>query len=178
VTEAKVEQGFEDLVRRDVVGEAEEGEAATLRTDENVREWYETLKRMKQDAERDLAEVKSSVKRSPRSSPLYGKADELGLEICWINDALSEARERVKDLNVREAAAKAKRPLRAVPAPPPSPEPIVLTDDAQLRGDLRAAQRMMRRCFDFLRDDSNVTFRAMDKRDALLADLRREVRGL
>jgi excisionase family DNA binding protein len=46
-----------------------------------------------------------------------------------------------------------------------------------LRADLRASQRMMRRAYDFLVLDGNVTFAAMDARDALVHDLRRELRG-
>ncbi len=170
-----------DLVYRDVIGEAIDEEAAILRRDENVRKWYATLKLMRQETERDLAEVKRSAKLTARKTPLYGRADELGLEISWINASLSEARELVKDLNVRETAAKAKKKTTPPPEPSPPPplpsDPVIITDDAQLRADLRAAQRMMRRCFDFMRDDANVTFRAMDARDALMQDLARELRG-
>jgi hypothetical protein len=172
---------FRGAVYRDVVGEGSDEESAMLRTDQNVRKWYAQLKVLRQQKEHEHAEAKKAAKHTHRKAPLHDRADELGLEISWVNATLSEARDLVKDLNIRETAAKAKR-VKVASSPTPSvtippAETVVITDDAQLRGDLRAAQRMMRRCFDFLVLDSNITFIAMDNRDALVADLRRELRG-
>jgi hypothetical protein len=147
-------------------------EAAILRTDENVRAWYAALKNLRQEAERELAEVRKRKKLTHRKDQCGTREEEIGLEIFHLNTALGEAKGLVKDLNVRETAAKAKAPPAALAPPPPKD-----ASEALLRGDLRASRRLMRRCFDFLIDDGNVTFKAMEVRDGLVEDLRRELRG-
>ena len=46
-----------------------------------------------------------------------------------------------------------------------------------LRAELRGARRALRKSYDFLREDPNIAFRALEKRDALLKDVEREIRG-
>ena len=46
-----------------------------------------------------------------------------------------------------------------------------------LRSDLRAAQRLLRRSYDFLVDGENVTFKGEDKASDLARDVGRALRG-
>ncbi len=52
-------QNLTDLVRRDVIGEATDEEEAMLRSDDHVRQWYAELKLLRQETEREPAEVVS-----------------------------------------------------------------------------------------------------------------------
>lgn len=47
-----------------------------------------------------------------------------------------------------------------------------------LRAELNGKKRAIRRLHDFLIDDSNITFKAQDARDALLRDIGPELKGL
>ncbi len=69
-----------------------------------------------------------------------------------------------------------------------SPDKLILPGDKEktteeeyaetiLRAELRGARRALRRSYDFLRDDSNISLRNLDKRDALLPELERELKG-
>ncbi len=49
--------------------------------------------------------------------------------------------------------------------------------EAYLRAELRGARRALRRSYDFLRDDSNISLRNLGKRDALLPEIERELKG-
>lgn len=51
------------------------------------------------------------------------------------------------------------------------------TVDEFLRAELRGARRTLRQAYDFLREDPNIAFKALDKRDAVLSDVEREIRG-
>lgn len=46
-----------------------------------------------------------------------------------------------------------------------------------LRAELRGARRALRKAYDFLRDDPNIALKALDKRDAIMGDIERELRG-
>lgn len=56
-------------------------------------------------------------------------------------------------------------------------ESRILLDDG-LRAELRGARRALKKAYDFIREDPNVSLRALDKRDAILPDIERELRGL
>lgn len=58
-------------------------------------------------------------------------------------------------------------------AKPTEEEPL----EVQLRAELRGARRALKRSYDFLREDPNIAFRALEKRDALLGDVEKELRG-
>lgn len=47
-----------------------------------------------------------------------------------------------------------------------------------LRSELRGSRRALKKVHDFLIDDSNITFKAQDARDALLRDIGPEMKGL
>jgi transcriptional regulator with XRE-family HTH domain len=47
-----------------------------------------------------------------------------------------------------------------------------------LRAELRGARRALGKAHDFMLDDSNITFKAQDARDALLPDIQRELKGV
>ncbi len=49
--------------------------------------------------------------------------------------------------------------------------------ESLLRAELRGARRALRRSYDFLRDDSNISLRNLEKRDALLPEIERELKG-
>jgi len=89
----------------------------------------------------------------------YGtSADEIASLIETLGGALTEVGNLVYKLDIKE------------------PE---TGTEALLRGDLRASRRVLRRCFEFIRDDSNIVFRAQDdgSRDGLLKDVEQELRG-
>ena len=111
-----------ELALKDVIGKATDEESAWLCSDARVREWYACLKQLRQDRERELGEGRRATKLTHHNDAYATKEDELGLEISEINGALSEAREVVKDLNVRETAAQANRkaPVRPATVPPPA----------------------------------------------------------
>jgi transcriptional regulator with XRE-family HTH domain len=46
-----------------------------------------------------------------------------------------------------------------------------------LRAELRGARRALGKAHDFMVDDANITFRAQDKRDSLLPEIQRELKG-
>jgi transcriptional regulator with XRE-family HTH domain len=69
-----------------------------------------------------------------------------------------------------------------------SPDKLVLPGDKAvtseersvedvLRAELRGTRRALRRSYDFLRDDANIALKALDKRDVLLGDVEKELRG-
>jgi transcriptional regulator with XRE-family HTH domain len=49
--------------------------------------------------------------------------------------------------------------------------------EESLRADLRGARRALHNAYVFMLDDSNITFRAQETRDALMPDIRRELKG-
>lgn len=65
----------------------------------------------------------------------------------------------------------------ALPGDDPVVEDSQKTEDV-LRAELRGVRRMLRRSYDFLRDDANITFKALDKRDVLLGDVEQEIKGI
>lgn len=52
------------------------------------------------------------------------------------------------------------------------------TVEGYLRAELRGARHALRKAYDFMRHDPNITHRALDTRDAVLPDIERETRGL
>lgn len=61
-----------------------------------------------------------------------------------------------------------------------TPTPTVTEEslEALLRSELRGARRALRKAYDFLRHDPNISHRALDQRDAILPDIERETKGL
>lgn len=56
-------------------------------------------------------------------------------------------------------------------------DPAFFDRTAQIRAELRGAQRALRKAYDFMVDDSNITFKAQDIRDDLLPEIQRELKG-
>ena len=85
-----------------------------------------------------------------------GRADEVSQVLFTLGTALTEVSALVEKLNV-ESPQTSKGEL--------------------LRGDLRAAHRLLRRTYDFLLDAENTTLRAESKVEELTRDIGRELRG-
>jgi transcriptional regulator with XRE-family HTH domain len=63
--------------------------------------------------------------------------------------------------------------LASTGEPDPKAQPL----NAHLRAELRGARRALRKSYDFLREDPNIAFRALDRRDTVLQEVEREIRG-
>ena len=88
---------------------------------------------------------------------------------------------RVAGLQFLEMKRKIKIPddiVREIKAGEAPGEQPVVGADAQLRADLRGAQKTLRLVYDFLSDPSATTLRVERRRDELLRVIEREIRGI
>jgi hypothetical protein len=67
--------------------------------------------------------------------------------------------------------------VREIKSDPGLPEQVVVAD-AQLRSDLRGAQKALRMAHDFLSDGTTTTLRAERRRDELLRVIELEISGI